>query len=290
MTTTPLQLHDELPLTCSRTGTCCHGKQVFLNPWELACLAKEKQISVREFRDLFCDFGGILLRFDGKEDKQGFPACSQYIDGFGCSVHQGRSLACRLFPLGRQIQNSEAKYIFEGTTFPCLNGCPEVLNLPRLSVGDYLVGQETSIFEQAQDAYLEVMQNLADLAFELLLDTGLAGTGETKTLAAWKKLGTTSSTELAQQIGTEWLEALLFPNLECDKENVMDFISQHNENLQQLAQDQFASLDDFAAIHEASVQMMRVALYLVKALGANPEGLAEYWVEVAKSNGACEVF
>ena len=290
MLATELKLHDELPLTCSRTGTCCHGKQVFLNPWELASLAKEKQISVREFRDLYCDFGGILLRFDGKEDTQGFPACSQYVEGFGCSVHQGRSLACRLFPLGRQIQNSEAKYIFEGTSFPCLNGCPEVLNLPRLTVRDYLIGQETAVFEQAQDAYLEVIQNLADLAFELLLDTGLAGTGETKTLSVWKKLGTISPTELAQQIGTEWLEALLFPNLECDKDKVMDFISQHNENLQQLAQDQFASLDDFAAIHEASVQMMRLALYLAKAVGANPKGLSEYWVEIAKSNGACEEF
>jgi len=288
MTTTPLQLHDELPLTCSRTGTCCHGKQVFLNPWELACLAQEKEISVREFRDFYCDFGGILLRFDGKKDKQGFPACSQYIENFGCSVHRGRSLACRLYPLGRQIQNGESKYIFEGTTFPCLNDCPEVLNLPRLKVGDYLAGQETAVFEQAQDAYLEVMQNLADLAFELLLDTGLAVTGETKTLAAWRKLGTTSPTELAQQIGKEWLEALLFPNLDCSKENVMDFISQHNENLQQLAQDQFASLDDFASIHEASVQMMRMALYLAKALGANPEEIAEYWVEIAKSNGGCE--
>jgi hypothetical protein len=132
------------------------------------------------------------------------------------------------------------------------------------------------------------MQNLADLAFELLLDTGLAGTGETKTLAAWRKLGNTSPTELAQQLGAEWLDALLLPKLKCDNENAMDFISQHNENLQQLAQDQFASLNDFASIHEASVQMMRMALYLAKALGANPEEIAEYWVEIAKSNGGCE--
>lgn len=288
MLITTLQLHDELPLTCTRTGSCCHGKQVFLNPWELARLAKEKKLSVREFSDFYCDFGGILLRFDGLKDKQGFPACSQYITNFGCSVHEGRSLACRLFPLGRQIQNGATKYIFEGTTFPCLNGCSEVLNLPQLKVGDYLIGQETSIFEQAQDAYLEVMQNLADLSFELLLETGLAATGETKTLPAWKKIGTTAPTELAQQIGTEWLEALLFPNLECVKENALTFISQHNYNLQQLAQNNFARLENFTAIHEASVQMMRLALYLAKAVGANPESLAEYWIDVAKSHGACE--
>ncbi len=285
---TELRLFDKLPLTCSRKGTCCHGKQVFLNPWELACLANEKQISVREFRDLFCDFGGILLRFDGKEDKQGYPACSQYIDGFGCSVHKGRSLACRLFPLGRQIQNKQSKYIFEGSTFPCFNGCPEVLNLPQSTVGDYLIGQETSIFEQAQDAYLEVMQNLADLSFELLLDTGLAGTGETKTLTIWRKLGKSSPIELANQIGTEWLDVLIIPNLDCSNDNVIDFITKHNDILQQLAQDQFASLDNFTSIHEASVQLMRMALYLAKALGANPESFSEYWVEIAKSNGACE--
>lgn len=288
MISTPLKLNDELPLTCSRTGTCCHGKQVFLNPWELACLAKKKQIPVQTFSEMYCDFGGILLRFDGKEDKNGFPACSQYIEGFGCSVHQGRSLACRLFPLGRQIQNGEANYIYEGTSFPCLNGCPEVLNLPRLGVGEYLIGQETSIFEKAQDAYWEVVQNLADIAFELLLDTGLAGTGETKTLQTWRNLGSTSPNNLALQIGKEWLDALLFPDFDCNRENVMEFISQHNEKLQQLAQDKFAELDNFDEIHAASVQMLRIALYLAKAVGANPEILAEYWVEIAKENGACE--
>ncbi|MBU3660534.1 MAG: YkgJ family cysteine cluster protein [Flavobacteriales bacterium] len=259
-----------------------------MNPWELACLAKEKQIPVQTFSELYCDFGGILLRFDGKKDKNGFPACSQYIDGFGCSVHQGRSLACRLFPLGRQIQNGEANYIYEGTSFPCLNGCPEVLNLPRLSVRKYLIGQETSIFEKAQDAYLEVVQNLADIAFELLLDTGLVGTGETKTLQTWRKLGSTSPNNLALQIGKEWLDALLFPDFDCNRENVIEFISQHNEKLQQLAQDKFAELNNFDEIQAASVQMMRIALYLAKAVGANPEILAEYWVEIAKENGACE--
>jgi Fe-S-cluster containining protein len=287
MNTTLLQLHDELPLTCTRSGTCCHGKQVFLNPWEIAQLAREKQLSTKEFTSLYCDFGGILLRFNGKKDKSGFPACSQYIEDFGCSVHKGRSLACRLYPLGRQIQNNESKYIFQGEQFPCLNGCTEVLKLPKLSVSEYLKGQQTNDFELAQDAYLEVMQNLADIAFELLLDTGLAGTGETKTIATWRKLGNETPTYLAKQIDNQWLEALLFPTIEQELESVYEFISEHNQQLQQLAQDKYSELENFSAIHDAAVQMMCLALYLAKALGADPKSLSEHWVEIAKNNGAC---
>ncbi len=43
--TTKLTLTDELPLTCTRSGTCCHGKTVRLNPWELAHLAEAKGLS-----------------------------------------------------------------------------------------------------------------------------------------------------------------------------------------------------------------------------------------------------
>ena len=78
--TTKLSLEDKLPLTCSRTGTCCHGKLVLLNPWELACLAREKKNTPREFRDLYCEFGGIRLRFDGEIGWKGQQACSQYVD------------------------------------------------------------------------------------------------------------------------------------------------------------------------------------------------------------------
>ena len=110
---TILHLDQKLPLTCTRKGTCCHGNQVVLNPWELHRLAFEKQISTREFRDLYCDWNGILLKFDGEKDQRGKSACSQYIANFGCSLHEGRPLACRLFPIGRQIQYETIQYIFK---------------------------------------------------------------------------------------------------------------------------------------------------------------------------------
>ena len=283
-----VNIHDKLPLTCSRRGTCCHGNLVMLNPWELVSLAREKTITPREFRDLYCDYGGISVRFDGEVGWKGKKACSQYISNFGCSVHIGRPLACRLFPLGRQKQCDEVHYMYQGDEFPCLEGCPEVSGLPLLTVGDYLNGQKTEKFEKAQDEYLEIVQNLADIAFFLLLDTGLAESGDTETLALWRKTGKELPEMLAAGIGPEWIDSLMIPEILVDTEDPVSFAYKHNEMLQQKAQDKFGDLQTFPEIQKASVLIMGVALYLARGLGANPENLVEHWIDIAKKNGAVE--
>lgn len=286
MQTTLLQLSDELPLSCSRKGTCCHGNQVFLNPWELACLAGEKQMSVREFINSHCDFGGILLKFDGAKDHRSKRACGLYVENFGCSVHVARPLACRLFPLGRQVQFETANYFYQGKQFPCFDGCPEVEKLPKLSVEDYLIGQETAPFELAQDLYLEIMQNLADISFELLLETGLSYTERSSTLKQWQLSGKLAPTQLMQEIQADWLEALLMPTFVGPIDDVDSFASQHNQLLQEKAQHMFGQLTQSEKVQTASILMMRLALYLATAIGANPSVLATHWVEIAKENGA----
>jgi Fe-S-cluster containining protein len=288
MINTRLNIHDKLPLTCSRTGTCCHGKIVLLNPWELVQLARAKGITPREFRDLYCEYGGIRLRFDGKAGWKGMNACSQYVAGFGCSVHSGRPLSCRLFPLGRQIQSEEVQYIFQGDEFPCLEGCPEVSQLPHLSVGEYLKGQLTDKFEQAQDAYLEVMQNLADIAFMLLLDTGLAQSGDKATLPLWRTMGNQTPELLAERIGEEWLDELMLPDINDDLEDPLSFAQKHNELLQSKANDKFGALQTNHELQEASALIMGVALHLARGLGANPQALADHWIHIAKEHGAVE--
>ncbi len=288
MITTKLTLHDKLPLTCSRTGTCCHGKSVLLNPWELMCLAREKKITPREFRNLYCEFGGIRLKFNGAVGWKNQQACSQYITGFGCSVHLGRPLACRLYPLGRQIQSEKVHYMHEGNEFPCLEGCPEVTGLPYLTVGEYLAGQVTEKFEIAQDAYLDLMQNLADIAFELLLDTGLAESGDIKTLPLWRKMGSELPEVLADRIGQEWMDSLMLPEISDNLEDPVSFARKHNELLQAKAQQQFGTAQTNQELHQASVLIMGVALHLARGLGANPETLAEHWITIAKHHGAVE--
>ncbi|HAN79191.1 MAG TPA: zinc/iron-chelating domain-containing protein [Bacteroidales bacterium] len=281
-------MHDRLPLTCSRAGTCCHGKQVLLNPWELNRLAAEKKISSREFRDTYCEFGGIRLRFNGKAGWKGQFACSQYIPNFGCSVHAGRPLACRLYPLGRQLQSNSVVYMFQGNEFPCLEACPEVLQLPQLTVGEYLTGQAAEMFETAQDAYLELMQNIADIAFELLLDTGLAESGDTRTLQQWRKMSIEPWDVLATRLGEDWIDLLMLPDINHELENPTAFAQKHFELLANKIQEAFGTSQTPDELHHASVTVMGIALHLARSLGADAKKLVEHWIHTAKTHGATE--
>jgi len=287
MVTKYLNKTDLLPLTCSRKGTCCHGNTVFLNPWEIIQLSQEKKITTQQFIEDFTEDGGIRLKFNGKQDSRGKSSCNLYVENFGCSVHLGRPLACRLFPIGRQIQNEEIQYIHQGEQFPCLNGCPEVIDLPKLSLENYLKGQATESFEIAQDHYLEIVQNLADIAFTLLLDTGLAASGETVTLKEWRKMGEESPLALSKRINKEWHSLLLTPTIQGFSDPIQ-FTSQHNELLQTKAQADFELLSTLEEVQNASIEIMAITLYLSKAIGADPTSLVEHWIEIAKENGANE--
>jgi Fe-S-cluster containining protein len=288
MIKTTLKLSDELPLTCSRKGTCCFGNKVTLNPWELALLANEKQISASKFRELYCDLGGIRLKFDGVKDKQGNASCSQYSADFGCSVHIARPLACRLFPIGRQIQNEKVDYIYQGSEFPCLSGCPEVTSLPYISVEKYLKEQSVAKFEQAQDVYLELMQDLADSAFTLLLDTGLSDMGDKETLRKWRISGAMNPETLANRIGTEWINELMSPSISVHLEEPLLFAQLHSVQIQTKVNSVFGSLKLNNELHEASVFLMSLSLILASAIGADPKTLSELWITTAKKNGALE--
>ena len=210
-------------------------------------------------------------------------SCSQYIPNFGCSVHLGRPLACRLYPLGRQIQSEKVHYIHEGKEFPCLEGCPEVVNLPFMTVGEYIQDQSAGEFEKSQDNHLELMQQLANIAFELFLDTGLAQSGDTETLNEWIKLGEITPDELNVRIGKDWLNALVLPEIES-LENPTQFTNQHTQLLLAKAQEQFGTLITFEEVKNASVLIMGVALQLSRSFGADPKSLSIHWVEAAKSH------
>jgi uncharacterized protein len=288
MQNTILQLSDKLPLTCSRSGNCCHGNKVLLNPWELACLAAEKKISARDFRKSYTEWCGVRLVFNGAIGYNGKQACSQYTNGTGCSVHIARPLACRLFPLGRQIQNGETVYMHQGETFPCLEGCSEVLNLPYCSITEYLLGQQTERWELAQNTYLELVQLLADIAFELLLDSGLAESGDKETLQQWRLMEKETPEELAERIGQKWLDSLTIPDLTADILQPQHFCEQHIILLQEQLQTSFGNAQTQEELQEATILVMALALLLSVAVGAEPRLLVSHWIDIAKNHGAQE--
>ena len=169
-----------------------------------------------------------------------------------------------------------------------MDGCLEVSTLPHLSVGEYLKGQVTERFEKAHDEYLELMQNLADTAFVLLLDTGLAESGDKDTLPLWRKMANELPEILANRIGQEWIDILMIPEISDKIEDPILFVQKHNEILQLIVQERFGALQTNQKNHEASVLIMGVALHLARGLGANPEILVEHWIDTAKNHGALE--
>jgi hypothetical protein len=200
----------------------------------------------------------------------------------------GRPLSCRLYPLGRQIQSEQVYYIYQGNEFPCLEGCPEVSELPHLSVEEYLKSQMTDKFEIAQNEYLELMQNLADIAFALLLDTGLATSGNNATIPLWRKMGSELPEELAERIGHEWIDCLILPEISDDLDDPNSFAQKHYDLLQSKVQETFGAMQTNQELHEASVLVMGIALHLARAIGADPQILAEHWIGIAKNHGAME--
>lgn len=276
---TILTLESILPLTCTRTGTCCHGKLVRLNPWELAVFAKACDLSPSQFRDKYCRHGGVQIRFDGAPGWKGQQACSLYDPTKGCIAHEGRPLACRLYPLGREKQEQASRYMYLGKAFPCLDGCPEVQSLPQMSVSEYLAGQGTQEFETAQDAYLEVMQDLAEWAFVLMLDTGVSLSTIKSTARQWQQLGKMDIAQLSKFASSDWMDLLMVPNIPVVDGQPLDFIQQHTKLLQERAQKSFGSLQGDQNLCNASALALSLALCLSFGVGAKPSSLAERWVQ-----------
>lgn len=285
---TYLALDERLPLTCTRAGVCCFKKMVWLNPWELARMAAAKGVTSREFRDRYCDYGGIRLRFDGELGWRGLEGCSQYLPERGCSIYHGRPLVCRLYPLGRERRGVKFYYLHRESTFPCLEVCPEVKGLPFMTVADYLEEQDVSDCERALDSYLELMQHLADGAFALLLESGLSATGDRSTLRLWRSMGKRSPEKLAEDLGEVWIDRLLLPESNLSLGDPAGFANMHYTQLQSKTQELFGCLEDVDSFHSASGLMMGLALHLGRGLGANPADLAARWITTAKEHGARE--
>ena len=129
--------------------------------------------------------------------------------------------------------------MYKGSDFPCMEECPEVLDLPQLSVAAYIEGQATRCFEVAQDEYLELMQDLADSAFALLLESGLAESGDRQTLRLWREMGREEPEQLPERLGPEWIDLLMLPELVDGLNDPIAFSRQHHDLLLSKAQESF---------------------------------------------------
>ena len=78
---------------CNRCGLCCRDKVITLSPYDVIRIARAAKVSTGAAVARYTMRRGSLLRFlpDGR--------CSA-LEGPRCTIHPGRPLACRLYPLG----------------------------------------------------------------------------------------------------------------------------------------------------------------------------------------------
>lgn len=91
--------HSRFSYQCNRCGLCCHAKVITLSPYDVLRIARTRSITTSQAVRRYTARRGSLLRFE--EDG----GCTALSDA-RCTIHEGRPLACRLYPLG--IERTEA--------------------------------------------------------------------------------------------------------------------------------------------------------------------------------------
>jgi hypothetical protein len=128
---------------CRRCSRCCHHKDIHVNPYEIARLARRLGQTTREFRIAWTRDGtGTSLRHT--EDG----ACA-LLGPAGCTVHSDRPLVCRLYPLGRHVLADGTEWFSRLELVPQTAG--EITD--RGTIGEFLESQEAEAFMTAADDY-----------------------------------------------------------------------------------------------------------------------------------------
>lgn len=106
MTTLRRVLARETPFSyaCHGCGRCCHDKRITLSPYEIARLARAAGTTTRALLEAHTDEAGTVLRFEPER------GCTFLREG-ACTVHEGRPLACRLYPLGRIVHQGKEAFV-----------------------------------------------------------------------------------------------------------------------------------------------------------------------------------
>jgi Fe-S-cluster containining protein len=90
---------------CNRCGRCCHNQVITLSPYDLLRLARTAGLSTGETVARYTIRRGTILKFEPDG------SCGA-LDGTSCTLHSGRPLACRLYPLGLEtVQPGVEQYL-----------------------------------------------------------------------------------------------------------------------------------------------------------------------------------
>jgi Fe-S-cluster containining protein len=152
---------DLLQLTCGAAGcssTCCKATApIVLNPYEIARICTATRMSYEDLLDVLDTdrakgFPLVMLPRD--------PAC-HFWTATGCRIYEARPLACRLFPLGRVFEDGRSHIVL-----PEVNRCSGLVPAPSKTVAVYLQEQDTALFIEMADRWIEFASDIERLPLQ----------------------------------------------------------------------------------------------------------------------------
>jgi Fe-S-cluster containining protein len=144
-----LQRSSPFAYRCGACSRCCRDKVIPVTPYEIARLAQVLSTSTTDVLARFTATGGATLtrREDG--------TCALLGPG-GCSVHAGRPLVCRLYPLGRQVGPDGVERFAELEPHPQTAGIYDGAG----TVDDYLRTQQVEPYHRAAARYTALFKRM----------------------------------------------------------------------------------------------------------------------------------
>jgi uncharacterized protein len=134
---------------CAACGKCCRDKRITLFPYEIARLAAACGTATGLVIEKYTDENGTVLLMRENDD------CCVFLQNGRCSVHSGRPLSCRLYPLGRKITESGESFI-ETKTPPFCRG----RRGSDAAISAFLDIQEVAPYLAAAAAYTEILRRM----------------------------------------------------------------------------------------------------------------------------------
>jgi Fe-S-cluster containining protein len=195
---------------CNQCGRCCHGQVITLSPYDLIRLARAAGISTSEAITRYTIRRGSILKFDNNG------GCAA-LDGMTCSLHSGRPLACRLYPLGLEYDRQGVERYLR--LEPAIGS--RGIYGDQGSVQDFLAAQGAESYLEANRRYASLLgifrQRIAELSdFEVI-----------EPREFWRVAVREALAETNFDFNPI-IEALFDPDsLDCRGASEIDFIEQH---------------------------------------------------------------
>ncbi len=145
----PLTRDSQFAYTCNRCMSCCHGAHIALDPYEIARLARDRQLLTTEFIERYLTEGGVVLRI--REDT----SCVM-LGADGCTVYADRPQICRTYPLKR-LRGKDGEAWWQYPALPTSTG----VYGKDGTVSDFLKTHEVDEIFAAKDRYTDLALRVA---------------------------------------------------------------------------------------------------------------------------------